>query len=113
MRNLFGVLVLIISVLVFSGCSSPPNIVKRNLLVIGNESQFDSFVLNSRGLVLVEFYKDSCPTCVVQERVLEHLGGRYGRVTFAKFKIRNVMMGGLSRRIRDIGRVCLLSPPLR
>jgi thiol:disulfide interchange protein len=43
--------------------------------------------------VLVDYYKESCPTCVLQDGVLEGLNGEYGsKVHFVKFKIREATM---------------------
>jgi len=55
--------------------------------------EFNQAVLQAKGPVLVDFYKDSCPTCVLQDAVLEELNGEYaGRVRFYKFKVREATM---------------------
>ncbi len=55
--------------------------------------QFRREVLQSKQPVIVDFYKDSCPTCDIQDAVLEQLAYEYrGRVKFVKFKIREAYM---------------------
>ncbi len=72
------------------------------LTAIQDASDFDRQVVGARQPVLVDFYKNACPTCVVQEGVLEQLAQEYqGRVTFTKFKIREMTMAGTSPELMD------------
>jgi len=67
---------------------------------IPTEAEFDRRVVDTAGPVLVDFYKDSCPTCVIQEGVLENLAKDYGdQVKFVRFKIREVTMAGAAPEI--------------
>ncbi len=64
--------------------------------------EFDQQVVRSDRPVLVDFYKDNCPTCVEQERVLEELIDEYaGRVKFVRFKIREATMQESAPEIMD------------
>lgn len=66
------------------------------------DGQLINVIAQSPRPVLVDFYKDNCPTCVVQEAELEPLLDEYaGKVTFVRFKIREATMAEVSRRIMD------------
>jgi len=72
------------------------------LIDIATVAEFDQKVLRSSRPVLVDFYKESCPTCVLQEAVLDDLAAEYGsQVIFAKFKIREATMVGSAPEIMD------------
>jgi len=64
------------------GCSS------QNLNQIKDQNDFDRLLMQSKQPVLVDFYKDGCPTCVILEPKLVKLAEEYqGRVTFTRFKL--------------------------
>ena len=66
---------------------------KLALTPLQDVAEFNREVVQSRQPVLVDFYKDSCPTCVIQDDVLEGLNYEYqGRVKFVKFKVREAYM---------------------
>jgi|GEM_PF-1083872 len=82
-----GVLACLLSPLLAAGCT------QGKLAELHTAADFDRYVVRSGRPVLVDFYKESCPTCVVQEAELEQLCDQYaGKVTFAKFKIRDPNM---------------------
>ena len=63
------------------------------LTPIQDVAEFNREVIRSKVPVLVDFYKDACPTCVIQEGELEGLAAEYqGRVKFVKFKVREAYM---------------------
>lgn len=63
------------------------------LTEIQDVPEFNQQVHQARGPVLVDFYKESCPTCVLQDAVLKELNGEYGsRVRFVRFKVREATM---------------------
>jgi thioredoxin 1 len=65
----------------------------ENIKPLATAAEFDQQITTAKGPVLMDFYKNACPTCVVQEAVLEQLSEEYkGQVTFAKFKIREAYM---------------------
>ena len=67
-----------------------------------DQQDFQEKVLQSSKPVLVEFYKDSCPTCVLQEAVMDKLTAEYeGRVAFTKFKITKLDFSTTSRELKD------------
>lgn len=72
-----------------AGCEmNPEDLPGKNLRPIESLLDFQQQVLRTRGLVMVAFNKTSCPTCVVQEAVLDELAVEYrGRVAFASMKI--------------------------
>lgn len=49
------------------------------------DSTFDETVLNAEGLVLVDFYTDSCGPCRLLAPVLEELSKEMDSVSFVKF----------------------------
>jgi len=84
-----------------AGCSPDP----APSVALVEISQFQTQVLQARGPILVQFYKNPCPTCVVQEEVLRELAGQYaGRVSFARYQIADAMWndttGGIKQRYR-------------
>lgn len=69
---------------------------------IPDAATFHRVVRQSDRPVLVDFYKDSCPTCVIQEGELDQLAPEYaGRVRFVKFKIREATMQSANPEIMD------------
>ena len=69
---------------------------------IPDVADFQGTVLQADRPVLVEFYKDNCPTCVIQEAVLQDLMPVYaGKVDFVRFKIREATMAGASPEIME------------
>ncbi|MCY2924403.1 MAG: thioredoxin domain-containing protein, partial [Planctomycetota bacterium] len=49
--------------------------------------EFDREVVRSKKPVIVDFYKDACPTCVIQEAETEKIIDDYReQVVFVKFK---------------------------
>ena len=80
-----GVIVLCLGILAMlsaTGCAS------SNLVLVQNEAQFRSMVLESDKPVLVDFYKGGgCPTCQFVVPILNQLAEEYhGRVTFVQFE---------------------------
>jgi len=72
----------VILVLMAGGCAS------KKIISIKNSADFQKKVVQSQKPVLVEFYKQGCPTCVVLESSLNKLADEYaGRVEFAKFEL--------------------------
>ena len=64
-----------------------------NLETIANSKQLERIIARSPKPVLVDYYKGGCPTCVLQEAVLEGITDEYvGKVRFVKFKIREATM---------------------
>lgn len=75
-----------LALLVGAGCEPG-----MSLAPIEDVHDFQRQVIEADGPVLVEFYKTSCPTCVIQEDQLAQLATEYtGRVTFAKFLIKDL-----------------------
>lgn len=73
-----------------------------NLADIQTVGEFNRQVLQANQPVVVDFYKESCPTCVIQEACLEDLAGEYdGKVRFVKFKIRESNMAGSAPEMMD------------
>lgn len=86
------------SVMLLGGCQAP----EGKLTVLQDSTEFDRNVVLAKGPVLVDFYKDPCPTCVVQEAEIEKLFDEYqGRVSFVKFKIRDEVMNGVNTDIME------------
>jgi len=70
------------------GCAT-----QGTLTNIADTTDFQHKVIEAKGPVIVDFYKDGCPTCVLQEVCVERLADEYGRqVTFTKFKVREATM---------------------
>ena len=83
---------------VLAGCATGGG----SLVDIRDEADFDARVVQAKGPVLVEFYKDGCPTCVLQEATMEELAPEYsGKVVFARFKIRHAYMASSAPKIMD------------
>ncbi len=81
---------------VLGGCG------QSSLVNLNDEAQFDRQVVGSDKPVLVDFYKDGCPTCLLQESTLEPLAKEYaGRVAFYRFKIREATMVPANKPIMD------------
>lgn len=77
-------------VMLTGGCNAIP---EGKMPLVPDVPTFQRNVLQAKGPVLVDFYKDDCPTCVVQEAVLEDLSDQYaGQVQFVRFRIREVTM---------------------
>lgn len=75
---------------------------KGTMTDIVTVQEFDQKVVNAGRPVLVDFYKDNCPTCVIQEADLEPLLDEYrGRVDFYRYKIREATMASSSPEIMD------------
>jgi thioredoxin-like negative regulator of GroEL len=93
-----GLLACAILAVAMTGCSAG----RADLTTIADADGFDRQVCRAQRPVLVEFYKDSCPTCVLQEACLKELALEYGdRVLFARFKIRERTMRGSCPEIMD------------
>ncbi len=73
----------ILAMLSATGCAA-----SRNLVLVQDEAQFRSTVLESDKPVLVDFYKGGgCPTCQFVVPILNQLAEEYhGRVTFVQFE---------------------------
>ncbi|MCY2925582.1 MAG: thioredoxin family protein [Planctomycetota bacterium] len=85
------------AVLAAGGCGT-----QGKLANIPNQAEFQRQVVESKTPVLVDFYKDNCPTCVVQEAALESIYDEFnGKVTMVKFKIREATMAGAAPEIMD------------
>lgn len=81
---------LTLGLLILGGCGDTPT---GKMYDIKTVSEFNRVIATSGRPVMIDFYKDNCPTCVVQEGVLEKVSDEYGdRVYFAKFKIREATM---------------------
>lgn len=79
------------------GCSAG-----QSLTHLETQAEFDKTVMNSDKPVLMDFYKNGCPTCVVQEAVLDDLAKEYqGKVVFTKFKIREAYFVSSAPEIMD------------
>jgi thioredoxin 1 len=64
-----------------------------SMIFVDGVQEFQQKVLQSNRPVLVEFFKASCPTCVLQEAWLDELAEEYqGRVVFARMRIRDAAM---------------------
>ncbi|MFA6133749.1 MAG: thioredoxin family protein [Phycisphaerae bacterium] len=73
-----------------------------NIRPVSETADFHRQIARSDRPVLVDFYKDNCPTCVIQEAELDQLQQEYGgRVTFIKFKIREATMESASPEVMD------------
>lgn len=73
-----------------------------NIKAVTETADFHKQIAQSDRPVLVDFYKNNCPTCVIQEAELDQLQQEYGgRVTFIKFKIREATMQSASPEIMD------------
>lgn len=82
---------------IIGGCSAG-----QSLTHIETQADFDKTVMHSSQPVLMDFYKNGCPTCVVQEGVLDDLAKEYqGKVVFAKFKIREAYFVSPAPEIMD------------
>ncbi len=92
-----GVVACSIFACVLGGCTP-----EGKIPVAQTDSQLLMTIQRSTRPVLVDFYKDNCPTCVVQEAELEQLMDEYaGQVQFVRFKIREATMAETSQRIMD------------
>jgi len=75
-------LLCVILAILAGGCAS------EKIIKIKDYAEFEQKVIQSPKPVLVEFYKQGCPTCVVLESNLNKLAQEYeGRVVFAKFEL--------------------------
>ncbi len=65
-----------------------PNLAGPSAIVDVTEANFASEVKASAIPVLVEFYTDSCPSCIAQAPVLEQVASEYkGKVKFARINV--------------------------
>jgi len=77
-----GLLLSVILAILAGGCAS------EKIIKINDYAEFEKKVIQSPKPVLVEFYKQGCPTCVVLESNLNKLAEEYeGRVLFVKFEL--------------------------
>ena len=68
-----------------AGCDNSPRLPLTDLVGM---DQWNQQVIQSKGPVVVDFYKTSCPTCVIQEDELEKLHAEYaGRIRFVKLNL--------------------------
>jgi thioredoxin-like negative regulator of GroEL len=76
-----------------AGCGEDPSMVtsnNSNMIFINGEQEFHQKVELSDKPVMVEFFKASCPTCVLQEGWMNELAEEYkGRVVFARMWFRD------------------------
>ena len=78
------------------GCSN------EKLTTVQNESEFMQLVLESKQPVMVEFSKDSCPTCDVVEPELVKVSKEYaGRIKCYKFMLLDRFFQPYSVTIRE------------
>lgn len=99
MRNttMTAVLAALVLAMAAGGCQT-----QGKLADIPNQAEFDRQVVQSQRPVLVDFYKDHCPTCVIQEATLENICDEYqGKVTFVRFKIREATMASSAPEVMD------------
>jgi len=90
---------------VLAGCEGSKNLVDLQ----GGWPAFQKYVLAADKPVLVDFYKDQCPTCVWQEKDLDPLTEEYrGRVYFYKFKIEDRFMRVICKEVVDKYKVYLV-----
>jgi len=86
----------VLTALAATGCGGP------TLPQIVDTADFHKKVLASQRPVLVEFYKDGCPTCVVLEPKLARLGQDYqDRLDVAKFQIMTSYFAVTAPEIKD------------
>lgn len=95
------VMILLAAAAFIAGCASDPG----PSAAVVEISQFQTQVLQAQGPILVQFYKNPCPTCVIQEEVLRELSLQYaGRVSFARYQIADAMWndttGGVKQQYR-------------
>jgi thiol-disulfide isomerase/thioredoxin len=89
-RFSLGLPVLCVAALaLLAGCEmNPADMPGKNLRPIESLADFQQQVVRTKGPVMVAFNKHNCPTCVIQEAVLDDLAVEYrGRVAFASMTI--------------------------
>ncbi|MCE5277845.1 MAG: thioredoxin family protein [Planctomycetaceae bacterium] len=83
--------------ILLSGCGED----YANITPLADQQQFEN-ALKSDKPVLMDFYKDSCPTCVIQEAVINDMAPEYmGKVDFVKYKILESNFSPASKAIKD------------
>jgi thioredoxin 1 len=81
-------LVSVMAMALVGGCAT-----EGKVQPIATTGDFQQQVIQAKGPVLVDFYKEDCPTCVIQEACLDKLADEYaGKVRFFKFKVREAYM---------------------
>jgi thioredoxin 1 len=74
-----------------AGCNEDPSLVtsnNSNMIFLDGPKEFEQKVLQCDKPVMVDFFKGSCPTCVLEEAWLNELAEEYkGRVVFARMRI--------------------------
>lgn len=74
----------------------------RPLVEIQGAAEFTQQVLKADRPVIVEFYKVPCPTCDVEQALLEQLAEEYdGRVKFYKFQVANMTWDNICPEIKE------------
>ena len=81
-----------------AGCSGAGG----EMTPIKDEADFNRMVMQSHHVVMVDFYKGGCLTCVMLEPTLDQLTREYkGRVTVAKFMIVTSYFMVTSQKLKD------------
>ncbi len=81
-----------------AGCQGSKNLVDLQ----GGWPAFQRYVLAADKPVMIEFYKDNCPTCVVREQELDPIALDYqGRVYFYKMKIEDPFFQVVNKELVD------------
>ena len=69
---------------------------------IRSEAEFDQLVLKSHKVVLVDFYKGWCPTCIAADGMMDKLARDYkGRGVVAKFELMRPWLVVTSPKLKE------------
>jgi thioredoxin 1 len=72
------------------------------MTTIHNDAEFQATVIASHQVVLVDFYKGLCPTCIALDGVMDKLARDYkGKVVVAKFKLVQPYFVVTSQKLKD------------
>ncbi len=77
-------------------------------MVILEKNNFEEEVLNSKGLVLVDFWSDGCEPCKALMPDVEALAEKYdGKVKFCKLNITKARRLAISQRVMGLPTILL------
>src|SRR6056297_393455 len=77
-------------------------------MVILEKNNFEEEVLNSKGLVLVDFWSDGCEPCKALMPDVEALAEKYdGKVKFCKLNITKARRLAISQRVMGLSTILL------
>ncbi len=95
--RILSLLTVLFAAALLAGCGEE----YTNITPLADQQEFEK-ALKSNKPVMMDFYKDSCPTCVIQEAVINDMAPEYlGKVDFVKYKILESNFSSASKEIKD------------